>query len=209
VNSPWFVIDVETGGLDPQRHAILTLGLAVLDTASGQIAALELPINDPHGDVTEEALRKNRLDPVQVRRTGLSPEEAVSRLEEFILPHLQAGQKAVLAGHNVAFDIAFLRRLYRLAAAEDDFNARYGYRAVDLHSAYMLLAEAGLVPWLPRASLDAIALSLGVPQDPDRRHTALGDAITTARCLWELLERARSAARAPQLQPESRGRKKL
>ena len=117
------------------------------------------------------------------------------------MPHLQAGQKAVLAGHNVAFDIAFLRRLYRLASAEDGFNAQYSHRAVDLHSAYMLLAEAGLVPCLPSASLDAVALSLGVPQDPDKRHTALEDALTTARCLWELLERARSAARALELEP--------
>jgi ribonuclease T len=201
VKSPWFVIDVETGGLDPQRHAILSLGVVALDTASGHTTALELLINDPHGDVTEEAIRKNRLDPIAVRRTGLSPEEAVSRLEDFVLPHLQAGQKAVLAGHHVAFDVAFLRRLYRLAAAEDDFNARYGYRTVDLHSAYMLLAEAGLVPWLARASLDAIALSLGVSQDPDKRHTALGDALTTARCLWKLLQRARSAARALELEP--------
>jgi len=201
VKSPWFVIDVETGGLDPQRHAVLSLGVVALDTASGHTTALELLISDPHGDVTEEAIRKNRLDPAQVRRTGLSPEEAVSRLEDFVLPHLQAGQKAVLAGHHVAFDVAFLRRLYRLADAEDDFNARYGYRTVDLHSAYMLLAEACLVPWLARASLDAIALSLGVPQDPDKRHTALGDALTTARCLWKLLQRARSAARALELEP--------
>jgi DNA polymerase III epsilon subunit-like protein len=67
----------------------------------------------------------------------------------------------------------------------------------------MLLAEAGLVPWLARASLDAIALSLGVPQDPDKRHTALGDALTTARCLWKLLQRARSAARALELEQTS------
>ena len=201
VKTPWFVIDVETGGLDPQRHALLSLGVAVLDTAIGEIAALELTVNDPHGDVMEEAIRKNRLDPAEVRRTGLSPEEAVRRLEDFLLPHLPTGQKAILAGHNVAFDIAFLRRLYRLASAEDDFTARYSHRAVDLHSAYMLLAEAGLVPCLASASLDAIALSLGVPQDPDRRHTALGDALTTARCLWELLERARSAAQALGLEP--------
>jgi DNA polymerase III epsilon subunit-like protein len=203
VKAPWFVIDVETGGLDPQQHAILSLGVVALDTASGHTTALELLINDPHGDVTEQAIRKNRLDPAQVRRTGLSPGEAVRRLEDFVLPHLQAGQRAVLAGHNVAFDVAFLRRLYRLAAAEDDFNARYGYRTVDLHSAYMLLAEAGLVPWLARASLDAIAFSLGVPQDPDKRHTALGDALTTARCLWKLLQRARSAARALELEQTS------
>ena len=201
MKSPWFVIDVETGGLDPQRHAILSLGVVALDTASGRTETLELLISDPHGDVTEEAIRKNRLDPIAVRRTGLSPKEAVHRLEDFVLPHLQADQKAVLAGHNVAFDIAFLRRLYRLAAAEDDFNARYGYRTVDLHSAYKLLAEAGLVPWLARASLDAIALSLVVPQDPDKRHTALGDALTTARCLWELLGRARSAVQAMELEP--------
>ena len=203
VKTPWFVIDVETGGLDPQRHAILSLGVVALDTASGHTETLELLISDPHGDVTEEAIRKNRLDPAQVRRTGLSPEEAVGRLEDFILPHLQADKKAVLAGHNVSFDIAFLRRLYRLASAEDHFTARYSHRAVDLHSAYMLLAEAGLVPRLASASLDAIALSLGVPQDPDKRHTALGDALTTARCLWELLERARSAAQA--LEPEPTG----
>ena len=203
VKAPWFVIDVETGGLDPQRHAILSLGVVALDTASGHTETLELLISDPHGEVTEEAIRKNRLDPAQVRRTGLSPEEAVRRLEDFLLPHLPTGQKAILAGHNVAFDIAFLRRLYRLADAEDNFNARYSHRAVDLHSAYMLLAEAGLVPCLASASLDAIALSLGVPQDPDRRHTALGDALTTARCLWELLERARSATQA--LEPEPTG----
>jgi len=94
VKAPWFVIDVETGGLDPQRHAILSIGVVALNTASGHTETLELLISDPHADVTEEAIRKNRLDPAQVRRTGLSPEEEVDRLEDFILPHLQAAQEA-------------------------------------------------------------------------------------------------------------------
>jgi len=192
----WFVINVKTGGLDPQRHAILSLGVVALNTGSGQFTAIEMLISDPQGDVTEEAILKNRLDPAEAHRAGLSPKEAVHRLEGFILQHLQDGKKATLAGHNVALDTAFLRRLYRLAAAEDDFNARHDYRTVDLHSAYALLAEAGLVPQLPTTSLEAIADSLGIPKDPERCHTALWDAITTAHCLWELLERVRRAALA-------------
>lgn len=190
--TPWVVVDTETGGLDPHRHAILTVGVVLLDTSTGEMAGLELAVNDPEGDACEEALRKNHLDPVRIRRTGLAPKEAVTRIEDFTAPHIPPDKPVILAGHNVAFDVAFLRRLYRLADAEHRFTARYSHRTVDLHSAYVLLAEAGLVPQLPVASLGAIALSLEVPHDPARRHTALGDALTTARCLFALLRRIRT-----------------
>lgn len=182
----WLVIDTETGGLDPQRHPLYTVGAAVLDLQNGHIAGIEIPVLDP-APPDPEALRVNRIEPDRHLASALPPQHAVSRLEAFAGPHFPNGT-ITIAGYNVDFDIAFLRRLYRLAGV--DFRSRYSHRTVDLHAVYSVLAAAELAPQLRHPSLRSIARALRVePEQP--AHSALADALTTARCLLTIVDRLR------------------
>ena len=52
-------------------------------------------------------------------RRAVAPDEALARFETFVAAHfageLAVGDAIVLAGHNVGFDVGFLKRLCRLA----------------------------------------------------------------------------------------------
>lgn len=180
----WLVVDTETGGLDPERHPLYTVGAAVLDLQEGHVAGIEIPVREP-AVPDPDALRVNRIDPEEHLKSALHPVDAVNALETFALPHFPDGP-ITIAGYNVAFDTAFLRRLYRLADLR--FEDRYSHRTVDLYAVYAVLSAAGLLPAINRPSLEAIAHAIGIePEQP--AHSALADAITTARCLLTLVER--------------------
>lgn len=179
----WLVIDTETGGLDPDRHPIFTVGLVVLDTQEGPICGLEVPVLDP-AEPDPDALAVNGVDPDTHRATALPPSKAMRTVEQFVAPHFDPHRPITVAGHNVAFDVAFLRRLFRLAGGEPAI--RISHRTVDLHSAWAVLAAAGLAPATASGSLQSIARALGiVPEQPT--HSALADALTTAHCLHALV----------------------
>src|SRR5438067_2269359 len=116
------VLDTETGGLDPLVHSLLTIGLVVWE--DGKITASdEFSVCEPEIVTERDALLVNRVDPRSVHASGLDPKDAIERLERFILAHFSETDEVVLSGHNVSFDVQFLRRLYRIARRP--FWARY------------------------------------------------------------------------------------
>lgn len=186
MSDKWVVIDTETGGLNPNRHPIFALGLVVLDTRTGPLCGLEVPVRDL-APPDPQAVAITGIDLEAHLATAMPPDEAVRTLETFLAPHFDLRRPVTIAGHNVAFDIAFLKRLYRLARLAGAQPAiKLNYHTVDLHSAWAVLAAAGIAPTSQYASLDAIAHALGViPEQP--RHSALADALTTAYCFHALI----------------------
>ena len=182
------VIDTETGGIDPERHSILSLAGIVWENgvARGEI---EILVAEPELSVTARALEINRIDLVAHSRRAVAPQAASELLGAFVKSHFEeqiaAGDGVVLAGHNVNFDLSFLKRLYRVAGL--DFPGFFSHRVVDTASILRLLAIAGRVPPTAVASSEAFA-HLGVAVSADERHTALGDARATALLLTRLVE---------------------
>ncbi len=156
-------LDLETTGLDPEREAIIEVGTVKF-----------------RGDEVLESwsslVRPDRPIPYKIKRlTGIQQEEAdeapsiftaMGRVASFIKDY-------PLVGHNIGFDLSFLRRLGLLLPnpAIDTFE----------------LASI-LVPHAPRYSLAKLAEELGVPYSGG--HRALPDAETTRRLFLALLERA-------------------
>ena len=87
-------------------------------------------------------------------------------------------------GHNIAFDIAFLQRLYRLAGAT--YAADFSHRTVDTHSLLWALMSAGKLPDV--RSSDAAFAHFDIAPPPALRHTALGDAVATRELVERLLD---------------------
>jgi len=182
------VIDTETGGVDPDRHSILSLAAVVWE--GGEIRGeIEILVAEPDFAVTTRALEMNRIDLVAHGRRAIAPREALALLQEFVFKHfgqeLSAGEQLVLAGHNVGFDIGFLKRLYRLAGAE--FPSIFSHRVLDTASALRFLSLAGLLPAAAISSSGAFDY-LGITIQAEKRHSALGDARGTAELLTRLVE---------------------
>ena len=54
-------IDTETGGIDPQKHALLSIGLVVWDNGS-IIASKEILIKQGDKSITQRSLNINKID---------------------------------------------------------------------------------------------------------------------------------------------------
>jgi hypothetical protein len=133
------VIDTETGGLDPDRVSLLTLALVPGDGG----APLDLVVAEDEMVITPRSLEITRLDPEALRRDGLKPAAACDQIDAWLAAHAR-GRRLICAGHNVAFDLAFTRRLYRLAGRSlPDF---FGHRTLDTHTLLWALRAVGRLP---------------------------------------------------------------
>ena len=194
------VIDVETGGFHARTDALL------------EIAAVGIEV-DAQGRVKRGATRAwhvqpfegSRLDPVSLEVTGIDPfhplrlalpeAEALRQLFREVRTAIRAHgcRRAILVGHNAAFDLAFLN-----AAAE-----RAGIKRNPFHpfSCFDTATLAGVA--LGQTVLARAATVAGIDWDHASAHSAAYDAERTAElfCLvcngmHESFLRAEEKARA-------------
>ncbi len=181
-NLKFVVLDTETGGLDPLKHSLLSVGLV---DSTGQ-KSLGFFVCEPEISTDPESMAINRLDLDQVRREGLTPLEATERLDAFMAElSADTGARAMVVGHNIAFDIAFLRRLYHLA--NRPFPQEFSHRTVDTHSLLWALCACDRLPEGVTGS-DAAFAHFHVSPPAQLRHTALGDAWATRSLLLDILQ---------------------
>lgn len=182
------VVDTETGGMDPQVHSILSLAGIIWEDgvikAEHEVLILEEPLV-----VTPQALEVNRINLVEHAKRALAPAEAINRFHTFIEASFTSTEAAinggvVLVGHNVGFDIGFLRRLCTLT--KTPFERMFSHRSLDTASVLRFLHLLGKVPVSATSSSGGFAhFGIDVPQR--QRHTALGDARATAELLSRML----------------------
>ncbi|MBI3184694.1 MAG: hypothetical protein HYZ28_21365 [Myxococcales bacterium] len=172
-------LDVETTGLDPEVHALVEVAairvdartLAVLD----RIEARVIPPTD--APVTAEAARLNGYSP-EAWADASPPAEVLPRLARVL-------GGSTLAGHNVAFDWAFVRAACRRAGLPPP---AVDYHMVDTVSLAWPLFQRGEVASL---SLRDLCPRFGVPNDG--AHRAAADVERCLRVYAGLMEVWRSA----------------
>jgi DNA polymerase-3 subunit epsilon len=166
---PALVLDCETTGLDVQRERIVSLGAVRL-----------------HGGRIYPGVSFDRLINPGVPIPALSrsihgiSDDMVREAPDFPtvfaeLAPLLAG--CVVIGHNIAFDLAMLKREFELA----------GLRWEEPLFLDSLLLASGLDPKSKELGLETLAAVFGV--DVHGRHTALGDSLVTAEIYRRMLPR--------------------
>ncbi len=168
---PFCVLDLETTGLAPDTCEITEIGAVrfVGGVESGRFHTLVNP--------------RAPIPPTVTVVTGITQAMVVDAplIEEALPAFLEFLGDAVIVGHNVRFDIAFLN-----AAA-----LRLGYGRLHHRSADTLRLARRLLPGEVRnLRLAQLAAHLGSPVVPT--HRAFDDAMATAHVFWALLERAGS-----------------
>ena len=76
-------IDTETGGLNPNKHSLLSLAMVVWENMK-IIDSQELLINDGKLSVTEEALSINKIDIENHKQSAIPPSQAIEEIFLFI-----------------------------------------------------------------------------------------------------------------------------
>ena len=177
-------VDVETTGLDPDHHELIEVAavrvhphtLEPLDHLSLRV------VPDRLGDADPRALEVNGYNEADWR-DAVSLGNALRRLAPLL-------EGAVVAGHNVAFDWAFLVRGFARAGVP---LPPVDYHRVDTASLAWPLVSGAETTSL---SLDAVCAALGLSRPSP--HRALADAMAAlevARCLRDRALLGRRLAR--------------
>lgn len=185
---PYLFLDTETGGLDLERHSLLSIGLVVGD--DGVLRdSLEILIRHEPYVVSAGGMAVNRIDLVQHDKAALEPTAALERLSAFLLEHFpDPDATIVLVGHNVTFDRNFLATFF--ARHGQPLEPRISHRIIDTHSIAAALRDAGRLP-IESLSSSALFAHFGIQIPEAKRHTALGDALGTFELYWKLVEALR------------------
>jgi DNA polymerase-3 subunit epsilon len=171
------VLDAETTGFAPDKDRLLSLAAVPVQRSRLEIGELRAwVIYQPAAPMTE-AVSVHGILPAE---TAAGEPEA--RVLAELLPLLH---DAVLVGHHLGFDLAMLN-----AALQRHYRIRLKSPALDTAELAQRTLEAFRKTGYPgqRApSLDEICTHCGIA--PLERHTAPGDAFTTAELLLVLLAR--------------------
>ncbi|MCH8978299.1 MAG: 3'-5' exonuclease [Armatimonadetes bacterium] len=184
-------LDFETSGLDPKRHAPVTLGVALME-GEEVIASQEWLFAPPvyKGKVNREydivALGMSGHTWTTIKRDGLAHSVVCLNLAAWALKN--ECREAMIVAFNAPFDLAFYSELMFLGGSWSQERRCYQTFTPPLlgpwQCARMLAADR---LDLPRYSLDAVAEHFGLSRKGDT-HGALEDAILAGRVFHRLTE---------------------
>jgi ribonuclease T len=194
------VVDIETAGFNAKKHALLEIAAVIVEyDANRDLIITErysthvTPFKNAEFD--EAALKFNGIDPHHPFRMAVEELEALQLLFNPISKALKRNncKRAILVGHNPAFDIAFLNAaIHRSKIKRSPFHPFSSFDTATL---------GGLV--YQQTVLSKIIQSAGLAWNDEKAHSALYDAEKTAElfCLivnrWKQLEASFSSAEKP------------
>ena len=176
------VIDVETSGINPFIHEVLSIAFVPFN--------LNLPKKIIHvhhqnikwGDFAKENFKKFSIE---WHRDAITPEMACSEIEIYLKETFN-NQTATAIGHNIGFDISFLRKL--AYQGKRDQLSGLSHRALDTHTLLYLLTLEEKIPESAVTS-EAAFDYFNIFVSEENRHTAIGDAEATNILFRKILEK--------------------
>ncbi len=171
------VVDVETGGFDAGKDALLEIAAVIIRLdEDGLVAPAETHACHvapfPNANLDPRALAFNGIDPDHPFRQALPEKKALERVLAPVRQALKASEcnRAILVGHNACFDLGFLN-----AAV-----ARTAYKRNPFHpfSTLDTVSLAGLI--FGQTVLARAVEAAGIGWDEREAHSAIYDAEKTA-----------------------------
>ncbi len=178
------VIDVETGGFNPTTDGLLEVAAVSLQVADDGTLQPDQSFHYhlqpfPGANLDPEALAFTGIDPYHPFRLAVEEKQALtelfSKVAELVKQH--HCQRAVLVGHNPAFDRAFLLAATERCQIKDDPFHRFTTFDTATLSA-LALQQTVLAKALRAAKLS---------YDPQQAHGALYDADRTAALFCHII----------------------
>ncbi len=180
------VVDVETGGFDPERHALLEIAALPIrmdedgcvhsePVVAAQVQAFEGAAFDPR------SLEITGIDPDSPLRGAVPERAALNLVFAAVRKAIRANgcERAILVGHNAAFDLSFLNAAIR----------RTNHKRNPFHpfSCFDTVSLAGLA--FGQTVLSKAVTAAGLDFDSHRAHSAIYDAERTAQLFCLIVNR--------------------
>ena len=132
-------VDVETSGLNPFTHQLLAVGLCPFRNS---VAPTTIYVRHNKIAWSPQASRFFERYQADWEREAVEPAKAIKRIEAFFA-NVSANRPAQLVGHNVAFDLGFLKQLAS-QGGKDELEG-VSHRTLDTHTMLFLLNQLGLI----------------------------------------------------------------
>lgn len=182
------VVDVETGGFECNRHALLEIAAVPIVMADDGMLHLGETVT-----THVEPFPGSEIDPKSIEITGIDVSHPFrdAKPEREALDHIFHGvrmavrkaecQRAILVGHNAHFDLGFVN-----AAV-----TRVGHKRNPFHpfSTFDTVTLAGLA--YGQTVLSRAVQAAGLPWNGDEAHSAVYDAERTAQLFCQVMNRWR------------------
>lgn len=193
------VVDIETAGFDPHKNALLEIAAVIpaMDE-SGHLSIEETHASHvipfPGSKLDESALAFNKIDPFHPFRFAVDEREALEKLFTPIRSAIKRNgcTRAILVGHNPAFDIGFLNAaVHRTGIKKNPFHP---------FSTFDTATLSGLV--YGQTVLAKAVQAAGLNWDNGEAHSAKYDAEQTARLFCTIVNRWHELNRGTPLETE-------
>lgn len=182
------VVDVETGGFDAEHDALLEIAAVPLRMDDDGYLSLQPTVSThvepfPGANLDPRSLEITGIDPGNPLRGALGERQALDHIFKTVRDAArEAGcQRAILVGHNAAFDLGFLNMAVR----------RCGHKRNPFHpfSCFDTVSLAGLA--YGQTVLSKAVLAAGLSFDSREAHSAVYDAERTAELFCKVVNRWR------------------
>lgn len=177
------VVDVETGGCNPDKDALLEVAATLVDyDENGQMALQEsfsTHVEAFEGaNIDPQALAINHIDPYHPFRFAVPEKEALEKLFEFVDKALKntGCRRAVLVGHNAAFDLSFIIASAKRCKLKPPFHAFTCFDTATLGG--LIYGKTVLAKALKAAK---------IPFDKNEAHSAVYDTNRTAELFCKII----------------------
>ncbi|TPG50794.1 ribonuclease T [Rhodanobacter glycinis] len=192
------VVDVETGGFDAVHDALLEIAAIPLAIGADGFLCLRPTVSThvepfPGANLDPRSLEITGIDPTNPLRGALAERLALDHIFHVVREAVrEAGcQRAILVGHNAAFDLGFLNQAVR----------RCGHKRNPFHpfSCFDTVSLGGLA--YGQTVLSKAVLAAGLSFDSREAHSAVYDAERTAELFCNVVNRWRQFELLEQVLP--------
>jgi ribonuclease T len=180
------IIDIETAGFNAKKNALLEIAAVIVElNEQSELAITEsysshvIPFKGSELDAA--ALKFNGIDPYHPFRMAIEEKQALELLFKPIKAAVKRNKctRAILVGHNPAFDIGFLNAaIARTQIKHSPFHPFSSFDTATL---------GGLV--YKQTVLAKVAEAAGIEWDNDKAHSALYDAQKTAELFCKMFNK--------------------
>jgi ribonuclease T len=180
------VVDVETGGFDNERDALLEIAAVVVRMEEDGIVRPDAAVSThvvpfPGANIDPRALEITGIDPTHPFRAAVDEREALDLIFRPIRRALREYEcsRAILVGHNASFDLGFLNAAIR----------RTGYKRSPFHlfSCFDTATLGGLA--YGQTVLSRAVQAAGFEWNEAEAHSAVYDAERTALLFCAIVNR--------------------
>jgi ribonuclease T len=179
------VIDLETGGFDQNRDALLEIAAVPIKCVQGVFSVGEtitthiMPF--PGANIDPQSLEITGIDVDNPLRGALEEKEALEHIFKPIRVALKASgcKRAILVGHNAHFDLNFLN-----AAIKRTGNKRSPFHPF---SVFDTVSLGGAL--FGQTVLAKLVMAAGLKWDPNEAHSAVYDTERTAEFFCLVMNR--------------------